>query len=91
MANHKSALKKIRVIARRHKRNRIYISRTRTEIKQAISAIAGGSVEDARAATIQAISVLDKAVSKGILHKNNAARRKSRLVKRLNALEASKK
>lgn len=88
MANHKSALKRIRTNERKRIRNRIYISRTRTEIKTARTSIDAGNVEEARQTTIKAISTLDKAVSKGILHANNAARRKSRLMKRLVALEA---
>jgi small subunit ribosomal protein S20 len=90
VANHKSAIKKIRVNERRRNRNRLVISRARTEIRSAKDVIeAGTSLEDARTATLTAIRTLDKAVSKGILHRNNAARRKSRLVKRLAVLEAS--
>jgi small subunit ribosomal protein S20 len=66
-------------------------SRTRTEAKQANAAIQAGDLEEARKATIEAIRVLDKAANKGVLHKNNAARRKSRLMKRLAALEAQQK
>lgn len=87
MANHKSALKRIRSNARKRMRNRIYKSRTRTEVKKAQVAIAEKS-DTATEATRQAISQLDKAASKGILHKNTAARKKSRLMKRLNALQA---
>ncbi len=65
-------------------------SRTRTEAKQAVAAIQAGDLEEARQATIEAIRVLDKAANKGVLHKNNAARRKSRLMKRLAQLEAQK-
>ena len=61
------------------------------EIKTARAEIKAGKVEDARAATLSAIRTLDKAVSKGVIHRNNAARRKSRLVKRLHALEAAAK
>ena len=49
-----------------------------------------GDIETARKATLEAISVLDKAAEKGVLHKNNAARRKGRLMKRLHALEQTK-
>ena len=90
MANHKSALKRIRTSARKQIRNRVFISRARTEIKTARTDIKAGNLEQARKATLEAIRTLDKAASKGILHKNNAARRKSRLMKRLNALTASK-
>ncbi len=92
MANHKSAIKRIRTSERRRLRNRLVVTGTRTAIKKARTA----SVPNADAATakdsiVSAISALDRAASKGILHKNNVARRKSRLMKRLNALgEATK-
>lgn len=88
MANHKSALKRIRSNEKKRQRNRMWRSRTRTEAKQAAAAIDAGDLEAARQATIEAIRVLDKAANKGVLHKNNAARRKSRLMKRLAQLEA---
>ncbi len=91
MANHKSAIKRIRTSERRRVRNRVFISRARTEVKQARTAIAGSDLTAAREAVLTAIRVLDKAANKGILHKNNAARRKSRLMKRLAALEAGSK
>ncbi|HVO42352.1 MAG TPA: 30S ribosomal protein S20 [Aggregatilineales bacterium] len=91
MANHKSALKRIRTSERKHLRNRLVVSRARTEIKAARTEIKAGNLDEARQATVTAIRTLDKAVSKGILHKNKASRRKSRLVKRLQALEAAGK
>jgi small subunit ribosomal protein S20 len=94
LANHKSALKRIRITERRRVRNRFFVSRARTEIRKAreVIATAGatGDREAARQATLDAIRTLDKSVSKGILHRNNAARRKSRLVKQLAALDAAK-
>jgi len=90
LANHKSALKRIRSNERKRVRNRMVRSRARTEVKQARAAIETGDLESARAATIDAIRALDKAASKGIIHRNNAARRKSRLMKRLAQLEAQK-
>jgi small subunit ribosomal protein S20 len=94
LANHKSALKRIRITERRRVRNRFFISRARTEIRRAREVIAVASTtgerDAARKATLDAIRTLDKAVSKGILHRNNAARRKSRLMKRLAALDAAK-
>ena len=88
MANHKSALKRIRTSERKYARNRVFISRARTEIKLARTEIAAGDKEAAVAATLAAIRTIDVAVRKGILHANNGARRKSRLMKRLNALNA---
>jgi small subunit ribosomal protein S20 len=91
LANHKSALKRIRTSERRRVRNRIFISRARTEIKKARTEIESSDLPAAREAVLAAISTLDKAANKGILHRNNAARRKSRLMKHLRALEASSK
>ncbi len=91
MANHKSALKRIRSTAKKRIRNRLVISKTRTGIREARNAISAGEVKDARTAVLEAIRTLDKAATKGILHKNNVARRKSRLMKRLAALEATSK
>lgn len=88
MANHKSALKRIRSNAKKRDRNRMWRSRTRTEFKQAAAALDAGNLEEARQATLEAVRVLDKAANKGVLHPNNAARHKSRLMKRLAALEA---
>ena len=88
MANHKSALKRIRSSERKHVRNRTFRSKARTEVKKARALIQTGNAADARQATLEAIRTLDKAASKGILHANNAARRKSRLMKRLAQLDA---
>ena len=88
MANHKSAIKRIRTNERKRQRNRVYRSRTRTEVKKAQDQIGVGNQEEAIAQVREAISMLDKAADKGIIHKNNAARRKSRLMKRLNELLA---
>lgn len=90
MANHKSALKRIRSNEKKRQRNRDFRSRTRTEMKKASAAIAEGNVEQAREATLLAVRTLDKAAVKGVLHPNNAARHKSQLMKALAALEASK-
>ncbi|MEI8166533.1 MAG: 30S ribosomal protein S20 [Chloroflexales bacterium] len=87
MANTKSAKKRIRSNERKHQRNTVYRSRVKTLVKKAEQSIFGGTPD---AATIrEAISTLDKAAVKGIIHKNNAARRKSRLMKKLNAVAAA--
>lgn len=86
MANTASALKRIRSNNRKRIRNRIVRTRTRTAIRAAREA----EPADARAATLAAISALDRAAQKGVIHRNNAARRKSRLMKHLAALEAGK-
>ena len=90
MANTKSAMKRIRQNEKRRLRNRQFRGSANTFIKKARLAIEAGNVEEAREATQQAVSALDKAAEKGVLHKNNASRRKSRLMKSLAALEASK-
>mgnify|MGYP006374874861 CR=1 FL=1 len=76
MANHKSALKRIRSSEKKRVRNRLVRSKTRTEVKKARTAIQAGDVENARQATLEAIRTLDKAAVKGVLHRNNAARRR---------------
>jgi small subunit ribosomal protein S20 len=86
LANIKSAIKRNKQNERRRVQNRIYRGTARTFVAKARTAIATGESESATAATFDAISALDKAAQKGVLHKNNAARRKSRLMKRLAAL-----
>lgn len=84
MANTKSARKRIRVAQRRHDSRRPYISACRTLVKKAVLAIRNGD-EEAGKAVGAAVSLLDRTAGKGIIHRNNAARRKSRLLKKLNA------
>ncbi len=86
MANTKSAMKQIRSSARKRERNRVFRSRARTCINKTRRLIAEGNVEEAREEAHRAIVALDKAAEKGIIHKNKAARCKSRLMKRLNQM-----
>lgn len=86
LANTKSALKQWRQNEKRRARNRMVRSRTHTFVKKADAIILDGNKDEALEAVKQAISELDRAVKKGIIHANNAARRKSRLMKRFNAL-----
>jgi small subunit ribosomal protein S20 len=88
MANHKSALKRIRQNETRRVANRIYRNRARTLVKEARGEIAGGDLAAALEATRSAVRDLDKAASKGIIHPRNAARRKSRLMKQLHQLQS---
>ncbi|NIP28892.1 MAG: 30S ribosomal protein S20 [Phycisphaerae bacterium] len=90
MANSKSAIKRNRQNEKRRVHNRYYRGRARTFIKRARAAIDEGNLETARERTIEAIGALDKAAAKGIIHENNAARRKSRLMRDLNTLAESK-
>ena len=87
MANTKSAIKRIKQNEKRRLRNRYFVGRARTYVKRARQAMEDEELETARQATREAISALDKAAEKGILHKNNASRRKSRLTKHLAELE----
>jgi len=65
----------------------VYRGTARTRIARARTAIEGTDPDAAKVATMAAIAALDKAAQKGVIHKNNAARRKSRLMKRLNAVK----
>lgn len=89
MPNTKSALKRMRQNEKRRIRNRIIRSRMRTFVKKAREAIAAGDHALAAEAVREAVSQLDRAAQKGVIHRNAAARRKSRLMKRLNALQAA--
>ena len=85
MANIKSAIKRNKQNEKRRVRNRIYRGAARTLVTKARLAIEKETPEGTRESVLKAISALDKAAQKGVLHKNNAARRKSRLMKRLAA------
>ncbi|MDB5081140.1 MAG: ribosomal protein [Chloroflexi bacterium] len=84
MANVKSAIKSIRQDFRKTARNRPVRSSLKTYVKNAVARISLGDAETSQEAVRIAISKLDKASQKGIIHKNQAARRKSRLAKKLN-------
>ena len=84
MPNIKSAKKRVKVIATKTRRNRALNSNLKTTIKKAEAALAGSS-SDSTAAVPLAIKKIDQAAAKGLLHKNTAARRKSRLARKLNA------
>ena len=88
MANIKSQIKRNRQNEKQRLRNRVARGAARTAIKQAQAAFEEGNVDNSKAAVVAAISALDKAAEKGVIHKNNAARRKSRLMKALAATKA---
>ncbi|RJE89854.1 30S ribosomal protein S20 [Paenibacillus sp. 1011MAR3C5] len=88
MPNIKSAIKRVKTNEKRRALNASQKSALRSAVKTADQAIAGTDVDAAKAALITASKKLDKAVTKGLIHKNAAARKKSRLAKRLNALSA---
>jgi small subunit ribosomal protein S20 len=68
-------------------RNRVYRGTARTYVRKAEAAIKVGDAQASQEEVLKAIRALDKAASKGVIHKNNAARRKSRLVKKLNSMQ----
>lgn len=88
MANTKTALKQWRVTLKRRAHNRPLRATVRTYVVKARAAATKGG-EDAQATVAEAISQLDKAANKGLMHRNAAARKKSRLMKRLNATTAA--
>ena len=88
MANIKSAKKRIKVIAKKTLRNKMIKSRTKTAIKKVVTAVNVGDKGAADVALKQAVSTIDKACSKGVYHKNNASRKKSRLTKMVNKIGA---
>jgi small subunit ribosomal protein S20 len=89
LANNKSAEKRIRVSEQKRIRNRPFRSAARTYVKKAELAIRAGDQDAASSAVGDAISMLDRVTSKGVIHRNNAARRKSRLMAKFNQMSAS--
>ena len=83
MPNNRAAAKRMRQEQKRRLHNRSIKSLVKTQITKARQAIAADA--DAEAAVRDAVSDLDRAAKKGVIHRNNAARRKSRLMKQLNA------
>ena len=88
MPNIKSAQKRVRVTERQRLRNKSVRTMCKTNIIKAETLIFAGDTAAAQEAVAEAVTSLDKAAEKGIIHPNNAARRKSRLMKKYNQLEA---
>ena len=88
MPNHKSAEKRVRQNERRRLINRSNRARLRTSIKNLRSALKGGDASEVKTLLPQTVSEIDKAVQKGVLHRNAAARHKSRLTARVNQAAA---
>ena len=86
MPNHKSAEKRVRQTERRTAVNRNNRSSLRTQIKKLRSAIAGGDKQQSQDLLSPTIALIDKSVNKGVLHRNTAARYKSRLTAHVNEL-----
>jgi small subunit ribosomal protein S20 len=86
MANHKSAEKRMRQNAKRKEINRSNRSKLRTSIKKLRTAVAASDKSASTELLFPTVSLIDKAVNKGIIHKNTAARYKSRLTKHVNEI-----
>lgn len=90
MANTKQSKKRILRNERARVRNRVHLMRARTEVKKARLVIAEGQLAPSAEQVKAAIKALDMAATKGVIHKNNASRRKSRLMKLLNRTQAAR-
>ena len=86
MANIKSAKKRIKVIQAKTLQNKMFKTQLKTEIKKYEAALAAGDIELAQATYKAATKKIDQAASRGIIHKNSAAHKKSQFTKKLNAL-----
>ncbi|MBI5787274.1 MAG: 30S ribosomal protein S20 [Candidatus Schekmanbacteria bacterium] len=86
MANHKAALKSLRQDEKRHERNKMVKTQVKTVAKKVLNAVEAKNLDEAKSALHTAIRTIDKACSKGVIHKNNAARKKSRLSVRVNSI-----
>lgn len=86
MPNIKSAIKRVSVIEKKTLRNNMIKSGYRSAVRKCLEAIENKDVENAKALFVEATKKIDQACSKGVIVKNNAARKKSRLAKKLNAI-----
>ncbi len=87
MANIKSQIKRNKQNQVQRLRNRVYRGSARTYLRKAMAAIHAEDIEKSKTDVVKAIKALDKAAGKGVIHKNNAARRKSRLMAHYNKLQ----
>ena len=86
MPNIKSAKKRVKVTQVKTLQNKMFKSAMKTSVKKYKAAIEAGNKELAEKTYLEAVGMVDRAVSKGIIHKNNAARKKSQYTKLLNGL-----
>lgn len=86
MANLKSAIKRVRTNNKKRELNQSFKSDMRSQIKQVELLIEANDLENAKTAYHQAVKKIDKTVQKGIIHRNNGNRQKSRLAKKLNKM-----
>lgn len=85
MANIKSAIKRIKIAEFKTRRNKMIISSLKTSIKKFEDSVKAGNLEEAQNLYRKAVSLIDKAAAKGTIHKNTAARKKSRLSNKMKA------
>jgi small subunit ribosomal protein S20 len=90
LAHHASAEKQMRQSLKRRARNRKNVSQLKTQVKKLRAAIATGDAAAARTLLPETVGEIDKAAKKGVVHDNAAARHKSRLTRKVNALSAAK-
>lgn len=83
MANIKSQIKRNKQNEARRLRNRAFLGKARKAVNSALTTIEKGDEKDSLVSVLTAVKALDKAAARGVIHKNNAARKKSRLMKRL--------
>jgi len=88
LANIKSAKKRIRVTLKQTLRNKAIRSKTKTAMRRVLEAVSAGNATVAKTALVHASKTIDKAASKGVYHKKNAARKKSKLAKIVNKIPA---
>ena len=86
MANHKSAIKRAKQSEQRRIRNRSRRTRMKHAIKSLEEALVSRNAEEAQSRLKEAISVIDRTASRGVIHKNHASRKISRLTQKVNAL-----
>ncbi|NLJ99746.1 MAG: 30S ribosomal protein S20 [Clostridia bacterium] len=89
MPNIKSAKKRVLTSERRRLRNRAYRSSMKTSIKRFEQSLETGDIEEIKSKFSEAYRLVDKAAAKGVIHKNTAARQKSRMNKKFNKITAS--
>ena len=87
MPNIKSAKKRVLVIEKKTQQNKAVKSALKTQIKKFLASVNAGDKEEATKLYPETVSAIDSAVTKGILHKNNAANKKAKLAKKLNSLQ----
>lgn len=90
MANHKSALKRARQNEVKRINNKGYKTRVKKAVKEVRTALSDNSVDQAKKSFVKTVSIVQKAASKGIIHRNQASRKISRLATQINQLTASK-